>query len=101
MGNGRWEILDTGADCVFAIAFDTARNGKIAILNNLAPGRRTVHLDPTRFDLDQAIDLYCDHRYPPLAEAKGKIVMPAYGYRWIRFPGSAQNQSVPDPHSPH
>jgi maltose alpha-D-glucosyltransferase/alpha-amylase len=88
LGTARWEILDTGTDSVFAIAFDADDGGKIVILNNLAPNRRTVRLREDRYSPESAYDLFCDRRYRPLAETSGAVTLSGRGYRWLRFLGS-------------
>ena len=87
LGNGRWEVLQIGADCVFGIGFGATNGGHVIVLNNLSPTRRTVRLDPNLYCLEQAVDLFCDHPYPRLADSEGKSVMSGYGYRWIRIFG--------------
>ena len=86
IGTGEWTTVDVGNDAVLCLRYDTSQR-TVVVLNNLAPGRRTITLDLSDDECASATDLFGDRLYTPVTPQNQSFVMNGNGYRWLRLSG--------------
>ena len=83
-GRGRWQVLDTGATEVFALAAEW-QGGIVLALHNLADVECTVTLDLSPWADRSMADLLRGGARVPIGRAPHRMTLPPYGYRWHRL----------------
>lgn len=86
IGAGTWTALDSGNDAVFGIRYDTD-DASIVVLNNLSGEAQTITVELGDDVPTSVTDLFGDRIYTPITNAKPRMRLDAYGYRWIRLDG--------------
>jgi glycosidase len=85
LGWGTWQLVENRAPSVFAHRCDWQGSTVIAA-HNLGPDRATLTLDAQQIgDRDAIDDLLGERLLEPRADGSLRLVLPGYGYRWLRL----------------
>ena len=85
LGWGTWELVESRAPSLFAHRCEWQGSTVIAA-HNLGPSRATLTLDSQALGDCEAIDdLLGERPVEPRADGSLRLVLPGYGYRWLRL----------------
>ena len=85
IGWGEWDVIETGAQSVFAHVCRHQGRAVVAA-HNLSGEERTVELDLSVLPDGHLNDLMSDTQYEPVPSVGAhRLRLAGYGYRWLRF----------------
>jgi maltose alpha-D-glucosyltransferase / alpha-amylase len=82
LGWGNVEVVDSGEAAVY-VQRARWRDGEVVTIHNLSREPRTIRLSLLEDGGRQAVDLFGDRVYEPLAD--GELTLEPFAYRWLRI----------------
>lgn len=82
-GEGKWQILETDNNSVFAHACQY-KGSKVIAVHNLSARPCSTTLKTEGQKLKDWIEVFSDKQYKPLEGDSASILLEGYGYRWFR-----------------